>query len=107
MEALQACLRKRAEAHGQERPLYEAPANLLDSVCRGSVRGERALRETGAPRKERKPLLLGQSYRGLRLSDRVRALAANAVKPGVVPGRLSEAERMGQLLRETHRCSRA
>src|SRR5271170_8438862 len=106
MKALQACFRKCAEAHGQQRALYEAPANLLDSVCRGSVRRERALRETGAARKERKPLILGQSYCGLRLSDRMRALAANAVKPGVMPGRLSDAERVGQLLRETQRCSR-
>jgi hypothetical protein len=94
MEALQACLRKCAEAHGQHRPRYETPANPLDSFCRGSVRGERALREPGTPRKEREPLLLGQSYRGLRMSDRVRALAANAVKPGVMPSRLSEAEGM-------------
>src|SRR5208283_6037507 len=107
MEALQTCLRQRAEAHGQQRPRYETPANLLESVCCGSVRGERDLREPGAPRKERKPLLLGQSYRGLRLSDRVRALAANAVKPGVMPNRLSETEGVGQLLRETLRCSRS
>ena len=109
MEALQQRFGERAEAHIlgiQQRPRYEALANLLDSVWRGSVRGERALREPGAPGKKRKPLLLGESYRGLRLSDRWCALAANAVKPGVMPCRLSDAERVGQLLRETQRCSR-